>query len=170
MKEKSGKKLVPQTDEKKLVKTYRFEALGFPVILHNVLMKKMMGEWVLDIDLNELQRFIMDMLCRKQAPLTGAEVRFIRKYFEMTKAAFAKIAGVTHAAVAKWENHNTKNAQISLSTETCIRLFALEKLYPDSKDFVRLYKLVVLRHFADENHSKIQPLTVDVQEEFAIAC
>ena len=156
--------------QKKIVKTYSFNALGFPIILHNVPMKKMMGEWVLDVNLNELQKFIVNLLCLKQTPLTGAEVRFIRKYFEMTKTAFAKIAGVSHAAVAKWENHETKNAQISLSTETCIRLFALEKLYPDNDDFVRLYKTVALRHFTYESTMKQQLLTVDIQEEFDIAC
>ena len=76
----------------------------------------------------------------------------------------------SHAAVNKWENHEQRNAQISLSTETCIRLFALDKLYPDCKDFARMYKIVALRHFADESHSKAQPLKVDIQEEFAIAC
>lgn len=152
--------------KRKIVKNLEFKGFGFPVLLHNVPMKMVMGDWCYDFRLNELQKCILLLLCRKSAPLTGAEVRFIRKYLEMTKTDFAKIGGVTHAAVAKWENYENASAKMSPATETCIRLFALEKLFPKSKDFVQFYRMLVTRQI-NEIPAKNESLEIDVHEEIS---
>lgn len=116
--------------------TFIYEGLGFPVKLINVPMKKVLGEWALDINLSQFQRDILQLLVHKKQPLTSAEIRFIRKYFELTTAAFGKIFGVTHAAVLKWEC-GPKN--IPPTTELCLRLFVLDRLKAKNEEFRRLY-------------------------------
>ena len=150
--------------KRKKMKEMRFEGFGFPVVLHNVPMKFVLGEWCYDFRLNELQKCVLFLLCRKAAPLTGAEVRFIRKYLEMTKSDFAKIGGVTHAAVAKWENYENANAKMGPATETCIRLFALDTLFPKNKDFIQLYRMLLSRQISG-TFEKSEDLVVDIQEE-----
>lgn len=150
--------------KKKIVKTYQFEGFGFPIKLYNVPMKQILGEWCFDFRMNELQKCVLLLLCRKNAPLTGSEVRFIRKFLEMTKADFAKIGGVTHAAVAKWENYENSNAKMSPATETCIRLFALEKLYPKGSNFIQFYRMLLSRQI-NAIPEKNEALVIDIQEE-----
>jgi DNA-binding transcriptional regulator YiaG len=65
-------------------------------------MKKVFGEWFLDINLSKLQN-ILRLLVHKTISLTGEEIRFIRKYFEKTTTEFGLIFGATYAAVLKWE-------------------------------------------------------------------
>lgn len=78
-------------------KTRMFYALGFPIKLINVPMKKMLGEWVMDINYNALQLVVLKALVSKRAPLTKEELKFIRKFFEMTTTDFGKVLGVTHS-------------------------------------------------------------------------
>lgn len=106
-------------------KTFIFEGLGFPIRLINVPMKKVVGEWVLDINFNKFQLVVLDCLIRKPAPLTGDELKFMRKFLNLSTTDFGKIFGVTHAAVVKWENGNTR---ANLSTEVCIRLHLFDHL------------------------------------------
>jgi len=150
--------------QRKIVKKLHFNDLGFPILLYNVPMKKVLGQWCYDFRLNELQKCVLLMLCRKNAPLTGAEVRFIRKYLEMTKGDFAKVGGVTHAAVAKWENYENSSAKMSPATETCVRLYALEKLFPKSRDFIQFYRMLIARQIKG-NMATSEELVIDIQDE-----
>ena len=116
--------------------------------------------------MNELQKSVLLLLCRKNGRLTGAEVRFIRKFLEMTKSDFSKIGGVTHAAVVKWENYENASAKMNPATETCIRLYALEKLFPKNKDFIQFYRMLTSRQIQDIQEEDInKALAIDIQEE-----
>ncbi len=57
--------------------TFVYEELGFPVELIDCSMKKLLEEWVLDINMVALQRFVFKGLIHKPYPLTGKEIRFI---------------------------------------------------------------------------------------------
>ena len=63
--------------------TFIFEGLGFPVRLVNVPMKRVFGEWAIDINFNTLQLAVLNMLARKPTPLTGGELQFIVDYLAM---------------------------------------------------------------------------------------
>lgn len=69
---------------------------------------------------------------RKPTPLTGGELRFIIDYLEMSTRNFAKLFGVTHAAVLKWENEESK---MNPSTEVYLRLYILNYLKVTDKEF-----------------------------------
>lgn len=104
----------------KRLETFVYEDLGFPVELVDAPMRKALGEWVIDIDLNELQRQVLQELVHQVEPFSGAQVRFIRKYFELTKSAFGALLGVTHAAVIKWEEGGQT---LTPTTEFYLRVF-----------------------------------------------
>lgn len=45
--------------------SFVYEGLGFPIRLINVPMKKIFGEWAMDINFNALQKNVLHMLARK---------------------------------------------------------------------------------------------------------
>ena len=114
--------------ERKIQKQFIDHGCGFPVVLINVPMIKIRGEWIPDIDYNILEKSILIDLCHKTFKLTGNEIRFIRIYFEMTLQAFAKRFGVQHPTVIKWENFKDIPTNMSVGTEKDIRLFVIKEL------------------------------------------
>lgn len=107
-------------DMKKNKETLIYEGLGFPIELIDVPMKKILGEWVIDIDLNALQAFVFRGLIYKPFSLTGDEMKFMRKYLGISTTELGKKLGVSHAAIVKWEKQQTKIAPIQ---ETYLRIF-----------------------------------------------
>jgi DNA-binding transcriptional regulator YiaG len=96
-----------------------YNGFGFPIIIPNAHIKVVAGEEVLDIDMNKLQIAVLKLLIFKSTPLTGKQLRFIRKYLRMSTPDFAKKLGVTHPTIIKWENN--KNS-INPTTDFYIRL------------------------------------------------
>ncbi len=96
-----------------------YKGLGFPIKLIDVPMKKMFGDWVMDIDMTELQLVVLKALASKPGQLTKNELRFIRHFLGLSSVEFGKIFGVTHSAVIQWEN-GKRNP--SPPMELCIRL------------------------------------------------
>lgn len=146
--------------KQKTLKKYLFEALGFPIILVDVPMRLMIGEWVLDIDLNLLQKNVLNALIHKPFPLTGAEVRFVRKYFVLTTAEFGKQFGVSHAGVIKWEKQEDDLANMNPATEKCLRLFVLDHLKSKDKEFREFYHEITIEQLANPPATSIKPLTL----------
>lgn len=142
----------------KIIKKYTYEGLGVPILILNAPFKIMLGEWVLDIDLNKLQKKLIKALIHKSAPLTGKELRFIRKYFEMTTTEFGNYLGVTHPAILKWEN---EKSQIPEATEKYVRLYAYNRLKVKGDEFQRFFSEISsekLTKFTKES----KPITVTV--------
>lgn len=146
--------------------TIIYEGLGFPIRLINVPMKEVFGELVLDINLGKLQRAITQALIYKKQPLIGCEVRFIRKYFEMTTTVFGEAFGVTHVAVLKWESGQSR---IPPATELCMRLFILDKFRAKDEEFGKLYHSISLQSLASSAKTLNDLLEYDVQQIRAIA-
>jgi DNA-binding transcriptional regulator YiaG len=126
--------------EKKRVKKFRYEGLGFPIVLFNVPMAKVRDVWTPAFDFNELQKAVLLELCDMSFPLSGNQVHFIRTYFEMTLDAFGKHFGVTHAGVINWEKTKNRAAKINPSLELMIRLFILEKLKINNQIFRDIFR------------------------------
>jgi DNA-binding transcriptional regulator YiaG len=122
--------------------TFIYEGLGFPILLINVPMRKAFGEWVIDINFNQLQKTALFILAKKNAPLSGKEIRFIRHYLNMSTHKFAAELGVTHVAVLNWENQDRK---MNLGTEINLRLYILDHLQVTDKEFRNTYKNLDLK-------------------------
>lgn len=143
--------------------TFLWEGLGFPIRLVNVPMRKVFGEWVLDINLADFQKVVLLTLAKKPIPLSGPELRFIIDYLKMSTREFAHLFGVTHAAVLKWENEKSR---MNPSTEVCLRLYLLNYLKVADKEFRRLYLTISPMGLADSENSEIL-LEIDADK---IAC
>ncbi len=105
--------------------TFIFHGLGFPIKIIDCPMKKVIGEWVIDIDLDALQLFVFKGLIHKPYPLTGGEMRFMRKFMSLTTEEFGKKLGVTHAAVVKWEKGQ---AEMSPVCDVYVRMLCANSL------------------------------------------
>lgn len=146
--------------------TFIFKGLGFPIKLVNVPMKKMAGEWVLDIDFDQLQLTALQGLLEKPAPLTGDELKFIRKYLKMSTIEFGKIFGVSHVAVIKWE----KGTRANISTDIYIRLYVYDHLEKTrDKDFRTFYHKITAKEIAKNKNAKINLISIDDFEELKSA-
>lgn len=143
----------------KKYKTFIYEGLGFPIELIDCPMKKMLGEWVLDINMMALQRFVFRRLIHKPYPLTGKEVRFMRKFLGISTTEFGKSLGISHATVVKWEN---EQSQISPIQETYIRMFLCE-CFKDSEILV-LYKEIRPRMLVESKAEKPQLFQVTARD------
>jgi DNA-binding transcriptional regulator YiaG len=143
--------------------TFLWEGLGFPIRLVNVPMKKIFGNWVLDINLEHFQKTVLHMLARKPTSLSGGELRFIIDYLKKSTREFAQLFGVTHAAVLKWENQKSK---MNPSTEVCLRLYIFNHLKVADKEFRRLYLKISPQSLAN-TESDETPLEIDAEK---IAC
>lgn len=142
--------------------TFIFKGLGFPIKLVNVPMRKMVGEWVLDIDFEKLELAVLHGLLEKPVPLNGDELKFIRKYLDLSTTAFGKIFGVSHVAVIKWE----KGTRANLSTDVCIRLYMYDHLKKTKdKDFRNFYQKIKLEKLAKSANEKVGPIIIESFEE-----
>ncbi len=126
--------------EKKIQKKYMDHSLGFPVVLKNAPLIRVRGEWALHVNYNEYQKLILNLLAHKPTRLTGDEVKFARKFFEMTVRAFAERFSVKHPAVLKWEKKGATFTQMAWSTEKDIRLFILDELKESATELRSLYR------------------------------
>jgi DNA-binding transcriptional regulator YiaG len=152
------------TDRK--TKTLIYKGLGFPIKLIDVPMKKMFGDWVMDIDLTELQLVVLKALVYKPMQLTKEELKFIRLFLELTTTEFGKIFGVTHSAVVQWENGKRN---LSPPLELCIRLYAMNQLHIKDKEFRNLYNTISIEQFLHNVDKRVSPIKVDASEDLKIA-
>jgi len=139
--------------------TFIYEGLGFPIELIDTPMKKLVGEWVIDIDLNALQIFVFKGLVHKPYPLSGKEVKFMRKFLEMSTTELGKKLGISHATVVKWEK---EQAKISPIQESYIRMFFFECL--QSGELLNLYKEITPEKLAEAKNKKRPPFSVDTKQ------
>ena len=144
---------------KKKHETFVYEGLGFPVELIDCPMKKMLGEWVLDINLVALQRFVFQGLMHKPYPLTGREMRFMRKFLGLSTTDVGEKLGISHATVVKWEN---EQAKIGPSQESYLRLLFCE-LFKDS-ELLRLYRKIRPELLAKAKQEKHAPFQVNAKD------
>ena len=145
----------------KKIETFTYTDLGFPIVLIDAPMRKILGEWVLDINLNILQQEVLKMLIHKPTPLQAGELCFIRKYFEMTTTAFGKVFGVSHVAVLKWESGQLPAPPM----DVYIRMYAMDRLNAKNADFGKLFHEVSMTGLAQakKERKKEKPLSLNVR-------
>ncbi len=146
--------------------TFIYKGLGFPIRLINVPMKKIIGEWVIDVNFSKLQLAALYGLLYKPAPLNGDELKFVRKFLHMSTTEFGKICGVSHVAVLKWESGKTK---ANLSTDSCIRLYIIDHLKVKDKEFRNLYNTIRPEKLSKSKSAKTHPISIDIDEDLKSA-
>jgi len=146
--------------------TIIYKGLGFPIKLIHVPMKKMFGDWVIDIDMTELQLVVLRALVHKPIRLTKDELKFIRHYLVMTTTEFGKIFGVRHSAVVQWENGKRN---LSPSIEICIRLYVMNHLHVKDKEFRNLYNKISIEQLSQKADKQSSLIEIDASEDLKIA-
>lgn len=121
-------------------KRYIDYSLGFPVTILNAPMVKVRGQWALRVNYNDYQEAVLSLLAFKPTKLTGSEIQFIRKHFEMTVRDYADRFAIRHPAVIKWEKQRDKATRMTWSTEKDIRLFIVNELSKKSSELAKLYR------------------------------
>lgn len=140
-----------------------YYGFGFPIAIPDAHIRVIAGEEVLDIDMNKLQIAVLKLLIFKSTPLTGEQLRFIRKYLGMSTPEFAKKFGVTHPTILKWEKNQNS---INPATDFYIRLYVLQKI--QEGDLKRLCIEITAEGLAAHKSEKESILEVD--PNFLIAC
>lgn len=143
--------------------TFIYEGLGFPVLLVNVPMRKVLGEWAIDINFDQLQIEALRMLAKKQTRLTGKEIRFIRHYMDMSTHEFAKELEVTHVSILKWESEKT---HMNPNTEIVLRLRILKHLNVPAADFKKTFHFITSQALSS-SVADSTPFEIDAEK---IAC
>lgn len=140
-----------------------YNGFGFPIVIPDAHIRVIAGEEVLDIDMNKLQLAVLKLLIFKPTPLTGEQLRFIRKYLRMSTTDFAKKFGVTHPTIIKWEKNQNS---INPATDFYIRLYVLQKI--QEGDLKRLCAEITAEGLAAHKAEKESILEVD--QNLLIAC
>jgi putative zinc finger/helix-turn-helix YgiT family protein len=108
--------------------------------------------------MTKLFRVLAMAMIAKPQPLTGAEVRYIRKYAGMSGEQFARMLHTDKTTVSKWENDAIK---IGSKTDLLIRAIALQ-IGPGLKDEAER----IIRNFETiDEKSKKQPKRLEVDSE-----
>lgn len=108
-------------------RNYTDHGQGFPVILTDVPLVEIQGEWSPFINYRKLDKEISLALARKAGPLTGNQVRFIRLRLGMTLDELAAKFDHKRQAVMKWEKHGPDPTQMRTPTEIVFRLMILRE-------------------------------------------
>lgn len=125
---------------KKIMKTFIYEGLGFPIELHDIEMVMINGEYAPKIDVRAVADDAIKSLVLQKTKLTGNQVKFIRTYFSASLRDFAKIVNESHMAVKKWEDFKKKPTKMDSNIETRIRLYVYDKVCIKSKsDKIKFY-------------------------------
>ncbi len=107
---------------KKIIKKYIYDGLGFPVELHDVEMVKFDGKFHPKIDVRKIANSAIQSLVLQKLRLTGNQIKFIRTYFSMSLREFAKVVNESHMAVKKWENFQNESTNMDKNIEIMLRL------------------------------------------------
>jgi putative zinc finger/helix-turn-helix YgiT family protein len=116
---------------------YRYTECGLDnVYLMTKVYKCKCGEIFADIpNIYGLHTLIARYLIIKASPLTGKEIRFLRKELLLKANELATILGVTKVTVSRWENDKEK---IGLPTDKLIRLFYIQKFQEKCKKIINI--------------------------------
>ena len=117
----------------KIIKEYRADELGLPILIKGVPIIEIDGHEVVDIDYTIISKFLFAALIIKPFSLTGAEVRFMRLFMGLTLESLAMSLHVTHPTVLSWERCGNEPTKMTDSTEAMLRIFAAQQGAKDNE-------------------------------------
>ena len=110
------------------IKNYLWNGFGFPVIFEELPAIKLRGELVPDIDFSKVAPDLIKFICSEQElPLSGNQIKFFRHALNFSMRDFAKLIGVTHQSLMRWENRKNHPAKIEAHIEIVLRILMLKR-------------------------------------------
>ncbi len=121
----------------KLEKPYHLKGIGLPnvYLLNGVEIENdpNYGELITITKLTDLHQAIGLHIVAKRDPLTGAELRFLRKQMRMTQEELAKHLRVSDQTVANYEKGKTKGADLG-PTDLAVRVRYMLHAFPEDQN------------------------------------
>jgi DNA-binding transcriptional regulator YiaG len=151
--------------ESKVVESFLYEGLGFPIELENVEMININDEWAPKIDVRRVADAAIKKLATQETRLTGNQVKFIRSYFSMPLREFSgKVVHATHTAVNKWEKAGNDSTNMNENTEQVLRLYIIEQTQTKTKtQQAAFYKnFQKSKQFSNAKNKKYQPFHINM--------
>lgn len=125
---------------KKIIPSYKYEGLGFPIELHNVEMILIKGEYAPKINIQLIADKAIKNLILQKNKLTGNQIKFIRNYFSLSLRQFSVIVNESHTAIRKWENFQNSSTNMDPNIEKTIRVYIYDKIFiKDKNDKLNFY-------------------------------
>lgn len=129
---------------KKIIKKFIYEGLGFPIELHDVEMIMLDKEYHPKIDIRKIAETAIKSLVLQESRLTGNQIKFIRTYFSKSLREFSEIANESHMAVKKWEDFKDKPTNMDRNIEILLRLYIYKNIAikpkNNTKEIINFYK------------------------------
>lgn len=119
---------------KKIIKKYIYNGLGFPIELHNVVVVMFNGEFHPKIDVRKIADSAMKSLVLQESRLTGNQIKFIRTYLSKSLREFSEIVNESHTAIKKWEDFKDKPTNMDKNIEILLRLHIYNHIAIRSKN------------------------------------
>lgn len=159
-----------QARERKIQKQFTYHGLGFPVVLEDVPVVRIDGQWAPEINYKTLQECMVVALACKHSRLTGDEIRFLRRYFDMTLEQFASLFDYSYQAVMKWEARKDAPAEMLWPAELALRLFALERMGMSGDQFLRAYSTIAHGRLTRPKAHRLHADTISSRSKVLEAC
>ncbi len=110
----------------KKLKEFTFTAFGFPVLLHDVVVKKTeCGEEYPDINMKELELTVAKALIKNSTPLNGAKLMFLRKFLKLSLRDLGQELGVPHSNIKLWEDSGKDKTGLATTGEKLLKYLVL---------------------------------------------
>lgn len=106
----------------KIIDRYEYTGFGFPVVIVKAPMRKIAGEWALDLDHRTMNKALALELTKSHSKLTGAQVTFLRKWAGLSMIELGKMLGKSRIAVHKWESFGNRPTNMDENTERVFRM------------------------------------------------
>jgi transcriptional regulator with XRE-family HTH domain len=119
------------------LKNYLWNGFGFPVIFEELPAIKLRGELVPDIDFSKVAPDLIKFICSDQdVPLSGNQIKFFRHALNLSMRDFAKLIGVTHQSLMRWENRKNHPAKIEAHIEIVLRILMLKRFDGNNEEIL----------------------------------
>jgi len=96
--------------QRKILKRWKTNIFGFPVIVDSIDAFKFEGEWVADVDYEALGEQLIELLLDSHRPLTGAQMRFVRKQLDLSQTELGLLIGKKQPHIARAESRDSEAA------------------------------------------------------------
>ena len=142
-------------------KVHKYTVLGFPVLILNPVFKKAFGDDCLDIDHKKFVASVFMALIYKPARLSGAELKFIRQYMEMSQDNFVKkifYGEIDRATLSRYEGKKLRASGMNASQESILRARMIVYISRE-RPSVKKYFASVVDNFA-ATHDVGEPIRI----------
>lgn len=110
----------------KKLKEYTFTAFGFPVLLHDVVIKETdCGEEYPDINMKELELAVVRALIKNPIPLNGAKLKFLRKFLKLSLRDLGLELSIPHSNIKLWEDNSKDKTGLEVTQEKQLKYLVL---------------------------------------------